>query len=112
MYWEEVYELYEYASNLNTLEKNESMKFNYLLHANSENALSNWQDLLIPFPHREWKQPIRKKRKEVLSPKFMGKKSTSKMTPEQRKRAEYVKQRVKDHQEKARKELQEYRYGK
>ena len=49
MYWEEVYELYEYASNCNILEKNEDMRFNFLLHAGSKEAINSWQDLLIPF---------------------------------------------------------------
>jgi hypothetical protein len=111
MYWENVYEMYEYASNLNTLEKNEQMKFNFLLHATSKEAVSSWKDLLIPFPDRDWKRPTRKRRK-LLSPKLHSKQSSTKMSPEQRARAEYVKERIAKNKKKAAQELQEYHYGK
>lgn len=54
MYWEDVYKFYEIASNMDVLDSNEEMKFNYLLHAQTEDALKKWKDLTIPFPARDW----------------------------------------------------------
>jgi hypothetical protein len=94
MYWEDVYETYEYASNCNVLEKNEEMKFNFLLHAGSKDAMNSWRDLLIPFPDRNWKP--QKHKQVMLPPKFNDKKTSSNMSDEQRERLEYVKKRLKE----------------
>jgi len=54
MYWEDVYEMYEQAMNFNTLEKNEDMKFQFMLHATTKDALNKWKDMIIPYPRRDW----------------------------------------------------------
>lgn len=110
MYWENVYEMYEYASNLNTLEKNEQMKFNFLLHATSKEVANSWKDLLIPFPDRKWKRPIRKRQKP-LPHKLRNKQSKSKMSEEQRARAKYVREKLATDKKRAAQEYQEYYYG-
>ena len=109
MYWEEVYEAYEYASNLNTIEKNDAYKFQYMLHATTKNAMNSWRDMPIPFPDRDWKPP--KKREAPLPMQFHAKKSTSTMTPERRERAEYIKRRLAEGRQKAEDELQKYYQG-
>ena len=113
MYWEDVYELYEFASNLELLEKNEHMKFQFMLHAGTKEAINKWKDIPIPFPDRDWKPPIKpiKRKEEDLLPAFSRHKSTAKMTPEQRERRDYVKKRVEESKLKAAEEQRKYYYG-
>ena len=109
MYWEEVYEAYEYASNLNTLEKNDEYKFQFMLHATTKNAMNQWRDMPIPFPDRNWNPP--KKRETPLPLAFSTKKSKSKMTPERRERYEYVQRKLAESKIKAEEELRKYYQG-
>lgn len=111
MYWEEVYEMYEYACNLNTLEKNESMQFNYLLHAQTKDAMKNWKDLPIPYPDRDWKPPEPKQGATKFKPEFERNAKRTKMTPERRKRYEEVLAKVKATQEKKQEIINERYYN-
>ena len=105
MYWEDVYEMYELASNLNVLEKSEDMKFQVIIHATSKDAMNNWKDLPIPFPNREWK-PIPKK--DRLPKAFERHAKREKMTPEGRARVDYVQKRLQEHAQKVEKERMDY----
>lgn len=93
MYWEEVYEMYEYASNLDTLEKNEDMKFNFMLHATSKKALDSWQDAPIPYPDRNWKPP---KPSEVDSVANLPQSFKTKVTPPRVAQTEAEKKKIRD----------------
>jgi hypothetical protein len=98
MYWEEVYEFYELASNLNIVDLNDSMKFDFMLHAQSEEALNGWKDLEIPFPDRSWNP------KEKKTPKFKKRFSEVniekrvKADPEAKKRFDEILKRVQESQ--------------
>lgn len=111
MYWEYVYELYEFASNLDTIEKNEQMKFQFMMHAQSKEAINKWKDALIPFPDRAWKPPKRKTDELDLSINFSRHKNVSKMSPEQKERYDIVKQKLEVGRKKALEEKRKYYYG-
>lgn len=107
MYWEEVYDMYEYASNMDVIEKSEDMKFNYLLHAQTKDAISHWNDLPIPFPARDWIPPKKRSPEPALFNKFKTKGAV--MTPEKQKEVKNMLARLKETQRKAR-ELQFGKY--
>jgi hypothetical protein len=97
MYWEDVYEMYELASNLNILERSEEMKFQVILHASSKEAVNNWKDLPIPFPNRDWSpKPVER----MLPKPFEQQSKREKMSPEQAERLAYVKKRLEEHKKK------------
>jgi len=100
MYWEEVYEMYEYASNLEVIERNEDMRFNYLLHAQTAKALNNWRDLPIPFPDRNWIPPKKADKVPIVFDKFKTK--GSKMSAEKRAEVQKMIARIKETRRKAR----------
>lgn len=56
MYWEDVYEMFKYARNMDVIELNRDMQFNYMLHAQSKEALDAWQNEQIPFPKEGWQE--------------------------------------------------------
>ena len=60
MYWEEVWEQVQIASNLITYQRNQEMYFQFCLHAGSKDAIRNWKDSPLPFPN-EKNEAIRKK---------------------------------------------------
>lgn len=62
MYWEEVYEMYETASNMEVMELNDDMKFNFMLHAGTKENMNKWEDIPIPYPARNWKSNKNKKK--------------------------------------------------
>jgi len=95
MYWEEVYDMYELASNSSIVEKNEKMRFEFMLHATSKKALNSWKDMDIPFPNRNWVPP-KKSQVDNLPTSFKRFKNSSIASPEQVKRAKYVKKRVEE----------------
>ena len=97
MYWEEVYELYEYASNVDAIELNRDMKFNFMLHAGSKDAINSWEDLKIPFPARDWKEPGSSA--ELLRIKRAGI-SRSKASKKQQERMIQVRKRMEEHRKK------------
>lgn len=110
MYWEHVYEMYEYASNLEAMEKNEEMRFQFLLHAQTKEAVNSWKDLPIPFPDTSIVNPVpsmiiktdsgEKRVSDTnadLSPSFRKNFNARPMTPEQRERRDYVAKRQADH---------------
>jgi len=99
MYWEDVYEMYELASNSEVLERNEKMRFEFMIHATSKKALDSWSDLSIPFPSDKWNPP-KKLEKQNLPKSFNKFRNSSKATPEQTERAKYVKKRVEEHNKK------------
>ena len=112
MYWEDTYEMYEYASNLDALEKNEDMKFQYMLHAQTKEALRSWKDSPIPFPDISTsfiaqEQPMLEKKSAKiseqsldLSPKFRRTFNAKPMSESQRVRRDYVRKRQQEHLEK------------
>jgi len=108
MYWEDIYDFYEYACNLNSIEKNERMRFDFMLHAQSKKALNSWVDLPLPYPDRSWTPP---QRKQVLDPKFNPMTNKAKMSGAQRARFDYVKQRIAASQKKAAEDMNKYYYG-
>lgn len=98
MYWEEVYEHYEYACNLNVLERNEEMHFQFLLHAQTKEAANSWQDATIPYPDRNWKPP--KARSNLpTDPMFNRSVKRVKASPEAQKRFKEVLERMRQGQE-------------
>ena len=105
MYWEDVYEMYEYAANMNAVEKSEDMRFQFMLHATSKEALDNWKDLEIPFPRADYIQKKVKVNKDKKRRGYRPENSklnkflttAKKMTPAQRERFEYVKKRLAEH---------------
>ena len=118
MYWEQVYEMYEYACNMNILEKNEKMRFDFMLHAQTKEAQNSWRDLPIPYPDRNWNPPdydtLVKDKDTLLPPELAGKVAVKreKATPAQRKRAELVRAKFKQHKEEVRKLNEAYAYKK
>jgi len=105
MYWEEVYEMYEYASNLQAIEKNEDMKFNFMLHAGSKEAIDNWKDLPIPYPDRNWIAAYKAPSENVLPQSLRNKfYHSTPASEEQKRRAKEVQLRVEETQRKARDE--------
>jgi len=97
MYWEEVYEMYELSCNLNVIEKNDDMKFQFILHSGTKDAAKKWKDLPIPFPNRKWNP----KPSQTRMPKaFERHAKKEKMSPAQRERLEYVKKRMEEHKKK------------
>lgn len=109
MYWEDVWEMFEMASNNNTLEKNADLKFQFTLHAHSKEALQAWKDQPIPYPDRNWVPPI--KRAEKLPHEVSRMVSKKKMTPERQARYEEVLKRVADHKKKVKEVRMEHMYG-
>ena len=114
MYWEEVYEMYEIACNLNTKEKNEEMKFNFILHAQTKEAQDSWVDLPIPYPSRDWNPPKYSEKEDneliKLSNRIAIKRE--KATPAERERAKVVRQRMKEHNKKVKESLDSSLYQK
>ena len=53
MYWEEVWELVEVASNIMVYQKNQEMFFQFCLHAGSKEAIKSWKDSPLPFPDKD-----------------------------------------------------------
>ncbi|MBW2994355.1 hypothetical protein KY315_02970 [Candidatus Woesearchaeota archaeon] len=56
LYWEEMWEQIEVASNLSAYENNQKRHFNFLLHAGSKEAVKNWKDSPLPFPDKNIKR--------------------------------------------------------
>lgn len=56
MYWEDVWEHLEIASNINTYERNQELYFQFCLHAGSKEAIKNWKDSPLPFPDKKYKE--------------------------------------------------------
>jgi hypothetical protein len=108
MYWEDVYDLYEFASNMNTLEKSEEMKFQVILHATSKDCINNWKDLPIPFPNRKWKPAPKKER---LPKAFERHVKREKMSPAQEERYKYVQKRLEEHKKKVAEQRMDYYAG-
>lgn len=107
MYWEDVYAMYEYASNMDTLEMNEDLRFNFMLHAGSKKAMDAWQDLPIPFPNKNWKP--KPKENKGFGTKVLGQTvKRVKGTPEDTKRYNEVLERMKKHKEKVKQRVQDY----
>jgi hypothetical protein len=103
MYWEELYAMYEYACNMQAIEKNEDMKFNFMLHAGSKDAIDKWKDIPVPYPDRGWLQNIKEESENRLPSNIKQKfYNSQKGTEETRKRALEVKRRVEETQRKAR----------
>lgn len=105
MYWEEVYEMYEIACNLNVIEKNEDMKFNFILHAQTKDAQDSWKDLPIPYPDRDW-NPVEVEVKESVIPKTLfGKVPVvrEKATPAQIERAKEVRKIIEENKKEVKK---------
>ena len=88
-----MYDMYELCANSDVLEKNEGMRFNYMIHATTKKALEGWKDIPIPFPKRNWTPPQESK-VDKLPQTFRRFKNSSKASPEQVERAKYVKKRV------------------
>jgi len=61
MYWEEVWRYSQLAANYTADEKNSSLKFQFLLQADSK-AAKKWKDSPLPFPSEEYLEKQRKKR--------------------------------------------------
>lgn len=98
MYWEDVYSLYEYASNLNVMEKNEQMRFQFMLHASSKKAMNAWKDMDIPFPDKRVHQQVKAYKPKVVPHKLQHLANKAKMSSEQKLRYEYVKKRLEENQ--------------
>ena len=60
MYWEEVWEQVQVASNIMVYKTNQEMYFQFCLHAGSKDAIKNWKDSPLPFPDKA-KEAKRKK---------------------------------------------------
>ena len=58
LYWEEVWELVQVASNSMVYEKNQDMFFQFCLHAQSKEAIKSWKDSPLPFPDKKSKKKI------------------------------------------------------
>lgn len=110
MYWEEVYEMYEIACNLNTIEKNEDMKFNFILHAQTKDAQNSWVDLPIPYPDRNWNPPKQVEYDDLkkLSGRVAIKRE--KATPAQKKRMQELLKRMEEHKKEVKKVNDAYLY--
>lgn len=106
MYWEDVYAMYEFASNVSAIERNSEMKFQFMLHAESQKALDSWRDpIAIPYPDRRWIPPQPKEvkiSKSGLPPKLMRFQNKSVASPKQLKRAKAVADKMKAHRERVR----------
>jgi len=61
LYWEEVWELMQVASNAIAYEKNADMYFQFCLHAQSKDAIKNWKDFPLPFPDEEYEETSKPK---------------------------------------------------
>ncbi len=94
MYWEDVYSMYELASNSDAIELNREMKFNSMLHAQSKEQLENWTDIKIPFPDPKWREPKRNLRSNLPANMKIAKK---KATPERLKRMEEIREKMAQH---------------
>lgn len=112
MYWEEVWDMYELASNSEIIEKNESMKFNFIIHAQSKEAMESWEDLPLPFPDQKWQIQMQKNAQKNRDASGLPSKFKSEMlkrrgisrkeaTQEDKDRFAEVKRRVRETQEKA-----------
>lgn len=105
MWWEDLYEMYRVACNLDTMETNDRMKFDFLLHAGSKDAMKKWKDLAIPFPSDKYMESVERQkgvgnqmtRPELQHAMFRRARKVEKMTPEQRERYKYVKKRIEEH---------------
>lgn len=100
MYWEDVYSMYEYAANLDAIELNRDMRFNYMIHAQSKEAMDAWVDSKIPYPHPDWKEP-----KINLTDKFKDSRirsSKKKATKQQQERIKALKKKMAEHRKKMR----------
>lgn len=123
MYWEKVYEMYEYASNLDALETNGDRKFDFMIHAQSKEAIQSWQDMPIPFPDPRVvpiQAPIEKSQDgmhklseetKTVRTKLRTQHSATVMTPEQRKRRDHVAKRLREHKENMAKIQRDKYYG-
>ena len=76
------------------------MKFNYLLHATTKNALKNWKDQPVPFLDRNY-SPHKTPSASRLPRSFLNKRTRGKMTPERKARFDYVTKRVEESRKKA-----------
>jgi len=112
MYWEDVHEMYEYGCNLNVIEKSENMKFQFLLHAQTKDAMDKWRDIPIPYPDRAWSPPQPNKGEPTkFKPEFERNSKRAKMSPERRKRYEEVLEKVQKTQEKKQQLIKERYYN-
>ena len=99
MYWEDVYEMFKYARNMDVIELSRDMQFNYMLHAQSKEALDAWQNEQIPFPKEGWQEAsyggtrikdyVRKLPSKMLS--------QNKASAKQVQRMEEVKKKMQEH---------------
>jgi hypothetical protein len=95
MFWEDVYQMYELACNFNSLETNDEMKFQFILHADSK---SKWQDLSLPYPDKDFIKTKAPKREEPFFVQRVTKRE--KASVQQLERAKYVKNRLAEHKKK------------
>jgi hypothetical protein len=108
MYWEQVWEMFELCCNREALEKNDEMKFQFMLHAQSKQALDSWKDSPIPFPNPEFAKLRLPDKTNELPKEIQRMAQVTKMTPEQRERFEYVVKMQKDAKRKAKEEYENY----
>lgn len=111
MYWEDVYEMYELASNMGAIERNDEMRFNFMLHAQTKDALNKWKDLPIPFPDRRYKPAKQQAGSKFMPRPFASRSKAQKATPEEKKRFEEVSRRLKEHQERVQEANRRSMYG-
>lgn len=95
MYWEDVYRYYEMACNLNTLERNDEMHFQFLLHAQTKEAANSWQEQEIPYPDRDWK-PVKPTKGVDPNSVFSRSLNRVKGTEEDKKRFQEVRRRLEE----------------
>ena len=105
MWWEDLYQMYIVACNLEVMETNDNMKFNFMLHAGSKDAIKKWQDLEIPFPSKDYMKAVKKKgslatRPELRHGVFRRARKVEKMDDAQRERFNIVKEKLEAHKKK------------
>lgn len=113
MYWEDVYEMFEHASNLNILEKNDEMRFQFALHAASKN--NRWKNLEIPYPDKNYikqlKEEVPKRKFSNIDQKVAHVLKRDKASPERIALRDTIRDRIIKNQEKAADILSRYRNG-
>jgi len=111
MYWEDIYEMYEYACNLDTLEQNEKLRFNFMIHAGSKEAMDKWEDQPIPYPSKLWVAQLsnKKQKTKLQNSTVLGQEiKRVKGTAEDTKRFKEVSERLKQHKKKVEQQVSEY----
>ena len=94
MYWEDVYAMYVYASNMDSIETNEQSKFQFLIHAQSKEAIDAWRDFTPPFPSEEWIEERKKARAANYNNTFKRFVKTATMSDERKERFKYISERL------------------